>query len=243
MYRQSEKNLLSSSISSTRPHNMVAQIVSLVWSTPANFNGFCVLPSSLLRRRSLEANHTLHDVWPYPALLHYIYIFGDSCPLTEFCPLQNSLYVQVLRYLILAPLLHGTPAAGVSQTLWRWTEGATYIRQGGHPGNAGCKKLPKIRHLGTIAQLCWAIPSQLSCISTVGKNLLNSNISPTCPPLVAEICWRDWGTPANFSWFRLLAALLHGTELVGVSQTLRHWTEGITCIRQGSHHVGHWPTF
>jgi len=38
-------------------------------------------------------------------------------------------------------------------------------------------------------------------------------------------------------------ALLHGTPVVGVSQTLRHWTEGATCIRQGGHHVGHWPTF
>jgi len=111
---------------------LAAEIISLVWGTPANLSGFCVLPSSLLRRCSLEANQTLHDVWPYPALLHYIYIFGGSCPLTELCPLQNSLYVQVLRSLILAPLLHGTPAAGVSQTLRRWTEGATYIPQGGH---------------------------------------------------------------------------------------------------------------
>jgi len=31
--------------------------------------------------------------------------------------------------------------------------------------------------------------------------------------------------------------------LVGVSQTLRRWTEGATYIRQGDHHVGHWPTF
>jgi len=30
---------------------------------------------------------------------------------------------------------------------------------------------------------------------------------------------------------------------VGVSQTLRRWTEGATYIRQGDHHVGHWPTF
>jgi len=43
MYRQSEKNLLSSNISSTCSHNMVnfgplaAEIVSLVWGTPANF--------------------------------------------------------------------------------------------------------------------------------------------------------------------------------------------------------------
>ena len=41
-----KKNLLSSNISSRCPHNMVnfgllaAEIVSLVWGTPANFNGF-----------------------------------------------------------------------------------------------------------------------------------------------------------------------------------------------------------
>jgi len=39
--------------------------------------------------------------------------------------------------------------------------------------------------------------------------------------LTAEICWRVRGTPANFNGFRVLAALLHGTQVVGVSQTLR----------------------
>jgi len=38
------------------------------------------------------------------------------------------------------------------------------------------QKSPKIRHLGTIAQLCWAISSQLRHVSTIGKNLLNSNV-------------------------------------------------------------------
>jgi len=58
------------------------------------------------------------------------------------------------------------------------------------------------------------------------KNLLSSNISSTCPynmvnfgPLAAEIVSLVWGTPANFSGFRVLAALLHGTLQVGVSQT------------------------
>ena len=37
--------------------------------------------------------------------------------------------------------------------------------------------------------------------------------------LTAEICWRVWGSPANFNGFRVLAALLHGTLAVGVSQT------------------------
>ena len=83
------------------------------------------------------------------------------------------------------------------------------------------------------------------------KNIwLNSNTSSTCPdntvnfgPLAAEICWRVWGTPVNFNGFRVLAALLHVTLVVGVSQTLWRCTEGATNIRQNGHHVGHWPTF
>jgi len=62
-------------------------------------------------------------------------------------------------------------------------------------------------------------------------------------PLAAEIVSLVWGNHANFNWFRILAALLHGTLVVGVSQTLRHWTEGATYVRQGNHHVWHWPTF
>ena len=56
-------------------------------------------------------------------------------------------------------------------------------------------------------------------------NSLSSNISPTCPrnmvnfgPLMAEIVSLVWGTPANFNGFCVLAALLHGTPAVGVSQ-------------------------
>jgi len=60
------------------------------------------------------------------------------------------------------------------------------------------------------------------------KNLLNSNTSAARADimvnfglLTAEVCWRVWGTPANFNGFRVLAALLHGTLVVEVSQTLR----------------------
>jgi len=81
-------------------------------------------------------------------------------------------------------------------------------------------------YLRTIAQLCRAISSQLRHVLTIGKNLLSSNISPTCAynvvnfgPLAAEIISLVWGTPANFNGFRVLAALLHGTLLLGVSQT------------------------
>jgi len=37
-----------------------------------------------------------------------------------------------------------------------------------------------------------------------------------------------------------LATRLLSHLVVGVSQTLRRWTEGATYIRQGGHHVGHW---
>jgi len=122
-----KKNLLNSNISCRCPHNMAdrglltAEICWPVWGTPANFNGFRVLASLQQRRRSPKANQTLHDVWPSPWLVRYIYTFGSSCPLTEFCPVQNSLFVQVLRSPILTALLHGTPSTGVSQTLRRGT--------------------------------------------------------------------------------------------------------------------------
>jgi len=80
----SRKILINSNISPTCSHNMMkfgplaAEIVSLVSGTPANFNGFRVLASLLQRRRSAEANQTLHDVWPFPGLVHYVYIFGAS---------------------------------------------------------------------------------------------------------------------------------------------------------------------
>ena len=61
-------------------------------------------------------------------------------------------------------------------------------------GNTGRKKVAKNRHLGTIPQLCRAISSQLRHISTLGKNLLSSNMSSTYShnmanfdPLAAEI--------------------------------------------------------
>jgi len=93
-------------------------------------------------------------------------------------------------------------------------------------GNTGHKNDAKNHHLRTIAQLSRAISSQLRHVSTIGKNLLSSSISPTWPynmvnfsPLAAEIVSLVWGTPGNLNGFRVLAALLHRTLVVGVSQT------------------------
>jgi len=85
-------NPKNSNISSTYPYNtanfgpLTAEIgCSGVWGIPANFNGFRVLASLLERRRSPEANQTIHDVWPSPWLVHYsIYSFSGLLILTEF---------------------------------------------------------------------------------------------------------------------------------------------------------------
>jgi len=101
--------------------------------------------------------------------------------------------------------------------------------------------------MSTIYFHTWCgLSANLGCRSET----LNSNISSTCfynmvnfGPLAAKIGSLVWGTPANFNGFRILAALLHGTLVVGVSQTLRRSREGGIYIRQGGHHAGHWPTF
>jgi len=57
--------------------------------------------------------------------------------------------------------------------------------------------------------------------------LYSGNISSTCPhnmvnfgPLAAEIGPVDWGTPANFNWFRVLAAQLQRRRSTEPNQTL-----------------------
>ena len=120
--------------------------------------------------------------------------------------------------------------------------------------NTGCKNDAKNRHLGTIPQLCRAISLQLRHVSTIGKNLLSSNISSTCPhnmmnvgPLAAEIVSGVWGTPATFNGFRVLAALLHSVTarhvVVGVSQTLRRATEGAPMFGRATITLGICPHF
>jgi len=60
-----KKNLLSSNISSTCPHNMAnfgplaAEIGSVVWGTQANFNGFRVLAALLHDTPAVGVNQTL----------------------------------------------------------------------------------------------------------------------------------------------------------------------------------------
>jgi len=79
-----------------------------------------------------------------------------------------------------------------------------------------CRKVsltPYGHHPTTLSGYIFATKA---CIDNRKKHFLSSNISSTCPhnmvnfsPIAAEICWRVWGTPANFNGFHVMAALLH----------------------------------
>ena len=85
------------------------------------------------------------------------------------------------------------------------------------------KKSPFWHHRTTLSGYTFGTKA---CIDNQEKNMLNSNTSSTYPhnmanfgPLTAEIGSGVWDTRANFNRFRVWAALLHGTLVVGVSQT------------------------
>ena len=65
-----------------------------------------------------------------------------------------------------------------------------------------------------------------ACIDNWKKKLVKQQYLPCMSPqygelgpLAAEIVLLVWGTPGNFNGFRVLAALLHGTLVLGISQT------------------------
>jgi len=87
-------------------------------------------------------------------LLHYVYIFGSSCSLMEFCHMQNSLCV----------------------------------------------------HLRTIAQVCWAVSSQLTQVWTIGKKQYVLQMSS------------QYGELRPTSGWDLLASLVHPSTFQRVSR-------------------------
>jgi len=123
-------------ISSRCPHNRVnfnslaAEIGLVVWGTAANFNEFRFLAALLQRRGSTDANQTLHGVWTSPVLVRYVYIFGGSCPVTEFCQVQNRLCI--LPNLALSYFGSVTARHLSSAREPNFAALNTYIRQGDH---------------------------------------------------------------------------------------------------------------
>jgi len=168
---------------------LAAEIVSLVWGNPGNFNGFRVLAAllrgtlvvGLVERQTAAFNRGRHL---YTAGRRHVGHWPTFLAMAALCNSAGH-YIFALWFLsifyLLSFLFYSSP-----------------------------------------------ISLQLRHVSTLGKNVLSGNISSTClhnmvnfGPLTAEIISLVWGTPGNFNGFRVLAALLHGTLVVGVSQSLR----------------------
>ena len=98
---------------------------------------------------------------------------GGFCPLTEFCQVQTSLCVQVLRSPILAALLHGTRPVGVSQTLRRGTRnGITELSQM-TTYSAGRPSRWASAHILEICNVMLQIGLNVLCsVSTIYKRIL-----------------------------------------------------------------------
>ena len=111
--------------------------------------------------------------------------------------------------------------------------------------NTGRKKSPSRHHRTTLSRYIFAtkecIDHRKKLVKQPDLPHMSSQYGELSCSLTVEICSGVWGTPANFNGFCVLVALLHGTLVVGVSHTLRGWTERATYIRQGRHHVGIGP--
>jgi len=88
--------------------------------------------------------------------------------------------------------------------------------------NAGPKKIAIWHCRTTFSGYIFATKAHVDSL----KKLVKQQYLSTCPhnmvnfgPLAAEIVSLVWGTPGNFNEFCILAALLLGTLVVGVSQT------------------------
>jgi len=78
------------------------------------------------------------------------------------------------------------------------------------------KNSPSVHHRRTLSGYIFAIKAHIDNRKKIVKqqyvsphphNMVNFGL------LAAEICWRVWGTPANFNKFRVLPALAYCTAL------------------------------
>jgi len=93
--------------------------------------------------------------------------------------------------------------------------------------NTGCKKSPQIRHLGTIAQVCRAVSSQLRHVSIIREKLVKQQYLLHMFPQYGELRptngWDWFGSlrhPSKFQRFRILPSLLQRRRSVEANQTL-----------------------
>ena len=103
------------------------------------------------------------------------------------------------------------------------------------------QKSPSGHHRTTLSGYIFATKAR---VDNRKKNLLSTDMSSTCPYNIGELRptngWHPSGRlrhPYKFQRVLRLGSVTARHVVAGVSQTLRCWTEGATCVRQGDHHV------
>jgi len=94
----------------------------------------------LHQHRSTDINQTLHDVWPSPVLVYYIYIFWGSCPPNRILTAAKFTSRPSLSiYIGSVTARHSSSERQPKFAAWykEWNYGtfaqcAIYIQQGGH---------------------------------------------------------------------------------------------------------------
>ena len=79
-----------------------------------------------------------------------------------------------------------------------------------------------------------------------GDVLRHRDVGPEARERVSQLLQDNHSPPVPDMTYNVFSGTLNVTArhlVVGVSQTLQRCTEGATYVRQGNHHVGHWPTF
>ena len=108
------------------------------------------------------------------------------------------------------------------------------------------KKSPSGHHRITSSGYIFATKAR---IDNRKKNLLSSNTSSTCPhnilnfgPITAEIGLPCLGHLCKFQRVSRLGSVT-AWHSSGCQPNFAALNKGPALIRQGGHHVGHWPTF
>ena len=108
------------------------------------------------------------------------------------------------------------------------------------------QKWPSGHHRTTLSGYIFATKAHIGNRKKLFKQQYVLHMSPQYGELRPTSGWDRFtslGYPCKFQLVSHLGSITAQHLVVGVSQTLRCWTEGATYIRQGDHDVGHWPTF
>ena len=167
-----------------------------------------------------------------------------------FCPVVSSSFIFLSSFF---PRLISTSQIGCLPYFHTWCGLSANLRcrpetcctrLTGNTGSKRRQKSPSRHHRTILSGYIFATKARID--NRFKHNYVLHQMSRQYGELRPTSGWDRFttlGTPVNFNGFRVLAALLHGSQVAGVSQTLRRWTDGATYVRQGDHHVGHWPTF